>query len=183
MANFYQFFPTLLNLEGGFVDDPDDVGGATNKGITFNTFKTISEALLNIKPTIDNFKNITNNQVSIIYKKIFWDSIKGDEIKDQKVAEIIFDAKVNQTRFAIKLSQRILNMIGLKISIDGIFNDKTLNTLNIANPIRFYNLYKAGRENLYRNRAEKIPSQKKFLRGWLNRLKHFPDLIEKKNLD
>ncbi len=35
MANFNLYFPSLLHEEGGFVNNPNDHGGATNKGITF----------------------------------------------------------------------------------------------------------------------------------------------------
>ena len=38
MANFNKYIPLLTEFEGGYVDDPDDLGGATNMGITYRTF-------------------------------------------------------------------------------------------------------------------------------------------------
>ncbi len=39
MADFDLFLPMLLKFEGGYVDDPDDPGGETNKGIDMATFQ------------------------------------------------------------------------------------------------------------------------------------------------
>lgn len=37
MANINKLKPFILKWEGGFVDDPADLGGATNKGVTIGT--------------------------------------------------------------------------------------------------------------------------------------------------
>ena len=39
MANVNDLVPHILKFEGGFVDDPDELGGATNKGVTLKTYK------------------------------------------------------------------------------------------------------------------------------------------------
>lgn len=38
MANVNELTPLILKWEGGFVNDPDDLGGATNMGVTIDTF-------------------------------------------------------------------------------------------------------------------------------------------------
>lgn len=43
---FKDYFRVLLKHEGGFVNDPDDLGGATNKGITYKTLQAYSKKLL-----------------------------------------------------------------------------------------------------------------------------------------
>jgi type VI secretion system secreted protein VgrG len=60
MASFDLFLPIVLKFEGGHVDDPDDPGGETNKGITMATFRLCSHELLGIAPTSDNLKALTN---------------------------------------------------------------------------------------------------------------------------
>jgi hypothetical protein len=41
MANVNSLLPFILKWEGGFVNDPDDAGGATNKGVTISTWRQI----------------------------------------------------------------------------------------------------------------------------------------------
>ena len=84
MASFDAFFPTLLKHEGGFVDDPVDRGGATNKGITMKTFQTCARQYLNTDPTLDNLKALTDAQAAKIYKSMYWDKVRGDDIALQR---------------------------------------------------------------------------------------------------
>ena len=39
MADYRILKPFILRWEGGFVNDPNDSGGATNKGVTIATFR------------------------------------------------------------------------------------------------------------------------------------------------
>ena len=41
MADFTLYLPKVLKWEGGFVDDPDDAGGATNMGVTISTLQAM----------------------------------------------------------------------------------------------------------------------------------------------
>ena len=40
MVNVYKLAPWILKWEGGFVNDPADLGGATNMGVTIGTWKS-----------------------------------------------------------------------------------------------------------------------------------------------
>jgi type VI secretion system secreted protein VgrG len=57
VASFDVFLPMLLGFEGGYVDDPTDPGGETNKGITMSTFQLCSHELLGIDPTSQNLRS------------------------------------------------------------------------------------------------------------------------------
>ena len=46
----------VLNTEGGFVDDPADPGGATNKGIAWKTWQSFAKSILGKEPTLQNLK-------------------------------------------------------------------------------------------------------------------------------
>lgn len=59
----------VLKWEGGYVDNPNDKGGATNKGITQNTYNAWLKS--NGKATKD-VKNITQAEVEEIYRKNYW---------------------------------------------------------------------------------------------------------------
>ena len=180
MANFNTFLPILLQFEGGWVNDPDDPGGATNKGITFRTFKAYSQRLLGVDPTIENLRNLTDQQAGEIYKKIYWDRVDGDHIDSQDLANIFCDFYVNAGGNAVKVMQRILiNNFSEKISVDGAMGPNTFAALQDAankDLPRLYNTYKAKRIEFYEKLAQRKPKLQKFLQGWLNRVNHFPDM-------
>jgi len=176
MADFNKFFPTLLKHEGGFVNDPVDPGGATNKGVTFNTFKAYAESLLGVAPTLDNLKALTDEQAGKIYKKMYWDKVHGDEMEVQELAEIVFDFYVNAGANASKLLQSVLNDLGANIGVDGAIGKGTMAALAQVDQIEVYRRYKEGRKKYYEDLVAKRPPLGKFLKGWLNRVNSFPDL-------
>ncbi|MEM7017774.1 MAG: glycosyl hydrolase 108 family protein [Pseudomonadota bacterium] len=176
MADFYKFAATLLKHEGGFVDDPDDLGGATNKGVTLRTFQGVAKPILGVEPTLENLKALTDEQALKIYKARYWDKIRGDEFELQELADIVFDFYVNAGANASKLLQATLNDMGAEIGVDGGIGPATMAALKMRDQIEVYRLYKEGRANYYHRLVRRIPSQKKFLKGWLNRVNSFPDL-------
>jgi len=56
-------------MEGGFVDNPRDPGGATNKGITQTTFNSF---LRLTNRSYESVRNISHDDVFAIYKRFFW---------------------------------------------------------------------------------------------------------------
>ena len=72
----------VLGREGGFVNDPNDRGGATNFGISSRAY-----------PNIDVSK-LTKDQAAAIYKRDYWDAINADSLP-ANVRELAFDAAVN----------------------------------------------------------------------------------------
>ncbi len=177
MANFNLFISTILKHEGGFVDDPLDRGGATNKGITMKTFQDTAQSILGIAPTLENLKNLTDAQAGEIYKARYWDKIKGDDIELQDLANIMFDFAVNSgPGRAAKYLQSILQDMGENISVDGAIGPNTLNALSRVDSVEVYRQYKQRRIEFYHKIVENNPSQERFLKGWLNRINSFPDL-------
>lgn len=178
MADFNAFFPTLLKHEGGFVNDPADPGGATNKGVTLGTFQQCAQRLLNLAPTLDNLKALTDAQAGTIYKALYWDKVRGDEITLQPLANIVFDFQVNAGANASKLLQRVLNDLGATppLAVDGAIGPGTMRALSAADAKAVYARYKQGRKDYYTNLVNQRPSLNKFLKGWLNRVDSFPDL-------
>ena len=69
MAKAELLKPFILRWEGGFVDDPLDKGGATNKGITIDTFRSFYGQ----GATVEQLKNITDEQWLHIFKSGYWD--------------------------------------------------------------------------------------------------------------
>jgi lysozyme family protein len=140
MDNYNKALQFVLKAEGGYVNDPDDKGGATNKGITqsnYNAYRRMTN-----KP-IQSVHGITDSEVSEIYFKNYWQASGADKITDFKLALMMFDTSVNMGTNTAKI---LLN--------------ESKNNFDA-----YYNLRKA----LYERYAtDKI--QRKFLQGWLNRL-------------
>lgn len=179
MADFDKYFPTLLSFEGGFVNDPADLGGATNKGITMKTFMAQAPKLLGIaSPTLNDLKALTDEQAKRIYKTCYWDAVHGDEIEFQLLAEIIFDFYVNAGAPAVRQLQHVLNDLSTTpcLPADGVIGKNTLIMLKKIDQHVVYTMYKHWRINYYRNLVAARPSMQKYLKGWLNRVNSFPDL-------
>ena len=79
MADAQKLVPFILSWEGGYVNDPDDVGGATNKGITIATWRLHgcdNDGDGDIDA--DDLRIITNEQWMEIFKCQYWDRWKAD---------------------------------------------------------------------------------------------------------
>ncbi len=173
MANFDQFLPLLLRFEGGYVDNPTDPGGETNKGVTMAAFQHCAHELLGIVPTSDNLRALTDVQAGIIYRALYWNKIRGDEFALQELANIVCDFYVNAGAHATLLLQRVINGMGAQVVEDGVIGPAAIQALNTLPQNDVYRRYKQGRIAYYHGLSQRFPQ---FARGWLNRVNSFPDL-------
>jgi lysozyme family protein len=167
MADFEKSIPHVLKWEGGYVDHPADPGGATNRGIIFTLFKQFADEL-GLPKTKEGLKQLTEGQAKHIYRIQFWNKMKGDLIKDQRVADIIFDGFVNMGKNGLKVAQKEAG-----VEVDGEFGPKTIEAINNAAPKLLFEGIKDGRIAYYKRLAEKKPPMQVFLKGWLNRISSF----------
>lgn len=153
--------PFILSWEGGYSCTPGDRGGATNKGVTLATFRKV----FGNDKTVTDLKSITDEQWMYIFRSYYWDKWKADGIKSQSIANLIVDWYWTSGVYGIKLPQKILG-----VTIDGIVGPKTLAAINNYPNEKelFLKLWKE-REDFFKRIAR--GAQKKFLKGWLNRLK------------
>lgn len=168
MADINKLSPLVRKWEGGLVDDKDDKGGITNMGITLPTWKQVGydkDGDFDIDG--DDIKLLTPKDFNRVLK-IYWDRWKADQIKNQSVANILVDWVYNSGKWGVVIPQRILN-----IKDDGIVGSQTINAVNSANQEDFFNRVYARRKMFFENIASRFPKQKKFLKGWLNRLSDF----------
>lgn len=171
MASFDIFLPILLRFEGGYVDNPNDPGGETNKGITMKTFSNCSHALLGIAPTSANLQALTDAQAGIIYKTNYWNTMQGDSFPLQDLANIVCDFYVNAGTHATSLLQTVMNGLGANLVVDGVLGPASIQALTGLDQVTVYEQYRQGRINYYQQLGVKYPM---FLQGWLNRVDAFP---------
>jgi lysozyme family protein len=173
MASFDVFLPIVLRFEGGYVDNPTDPGGETNKGITMATFQHCSHALLGIEPTSANLKALTDAQAGIIYRALYWNKMQGDTFGLQDLANIVCDFYVNAGTRALSMLQRVMNEMGVHLVEDGGIAAASLQALAGLPQDQIYRQYKKLRIEYYQTLGTKYPQ---FLKGWLSRANSFPDL-------
>jgi len=121
MADIKLLVPKILKWEGGFGNDPADPGGATMKGITLATFQSI----FGKDKTVNNLKNITDDQWMHVLNVLFWSKWQADKIKSQSVAEILVDWVWASGKYGYQEPQKLL---GLKP--DGVVGPMTLAAIN-----------------------------------------------------
>lgn len=186
------FKRTVIGCEGPYDHDPQDPGGETVWGITrkyqaswpgwkrFDEVKAGWAGRAGDKVAIVDF--VTNDEVMQLCVKDFyrrgpWASIRGDELKDQGVAEELFDSGINcGMATAIKWLQRALNIFNRggkdypDIEVDGNFGNQTLECLNTLvaarGPWLILKALNAQQGMHYLTIAEKNPALEKFEAGW-----------------
>jgi lysozyme family protein len=150
-----------LQWEGGYVNHPEDPGGATNMGViqdTYNTYRI--EKRLPTQPV----EFITNEEVHDIYFSMYWKPSQAT-IMVLPLAVAHFDTAVNfGVGGAIEFLQEALG-----ISADGVFGPGTQATLAANNNAKTAAKIVQGRIAYRNQRVASNPSQEVFLQGWLNR--------------
>lgn len=166
MADVNKLVPHILKWEGGYINDPDDLGGATNKGICFRTFKLYRTRKRLPVPTIEDLKNISDEEFVAILKEMYWDACRADRIESQSVANAIVDWAWNSgATIAAKEVQKVLG-----VETDGIIGNITLAAINSHSPLPLFGKIRRARiayiERICKSRSE----NNKFYRGWMNRI-------------
>jgi lysozyme family protein len=156
MANFNDAIGKTLAKEGGakFTDVPNDKGGATKYGISQAAY-----------PNVD-IRNLTEQQARDIYKRDYWDRVRGDDLTSQMIAENLFDTAVNMgVRTASRLAQTMLSIQ----PADGIIGSGSLGVINQQDEKEFMAHFTLVKIGYYANLCNKDRTQSKFLLGWVNR--------------
>lgn len=158
--NFQRALQLVLQSEGGWAHDPDDRGGATNRGITISTARLYIDRDF----TIENLKHITTEQVAKVYKGHYWDAVKGDSLPDG-VDYATFDFAVNSgTGRASRYLQEVVGAI-----IDGQIGPHTLLAVK-GRPKAYVIDGLCAKRSAFLHRLAKTPRQHKFEKGWENRV-------------
>lgn len=133
MASYDKYYPKLRLFEGGWVNNPNDSGGETFMGITRKNHPTwVGWKKVDAYKAKAGFPGTANRDselrdlVQKFYKVEYWDPIRADEIKSQKIAEQIVDTGVNMgITWAIRFAYRVMGM-----TEERRISDKLIDKLN-----------------------------------------------------
>ncbi len=159
---FVEALPFVLQWEGGYVNHPNDPGGATNKGVTqkvYDAWRTRQGQAAR------DVRQLEEAEMQAIYEGGYWVPPKCP-VLDTPLDLVQFDTAVNMgVGRAIKFMQKAVGTEpdgawgpGTQACVDGCDLGTTL--------VAYCNV----RENHYRDLAANNPKLAVFLKGWLNRL-------------
>ena len=125
MSNFYDALNNVLIHEGGFVNHAADKGGATAYGISIRFLSGLPKLAGDVNGDghvdILDIQSLTEQSAAEFYKKYFWDHYRLGEIRDQRVAQKLFNFFVNMRgKTAGLIGQRAANDLGAGLVEDGI---------------------------------------------------------------
>lgn len=173
----------IIAREGGYVDDPDDPGGATNFGVTIHTMRRLGMDLTRdgVVDALD-VRALTRDQVVTLFIGHYYER-PGIARLPERLQPSVFDMYVNAGTNAVKILQRLLRDMGQGIEVDGLIGPQTIAAAEAAAkaaPDHIADAYGIARRNYYLSLADARPSSRKFARnraggkgGWIKRAEEF----------
>lgn len=183
MTNVRDIATEIVAREGGYVNDPDDPGGATNFGVTIGTMRRLGLDLDGDgKVTSADVKRLTAAQAVDIFIRHYFEDPRIAQLPSILHASV-FDMYVNAGGNAVKILQRLFGEFGRPTSADGAIGPKTIaaaKAVYAIAPNHLADAYGIARRNYYYRLADQRPASRKFARrrnggkgGWIIRAETF----------
>ncbi|MEM9344466.1 MAG: holin-associated N-acetylmuramidase [Pseudomonadota bacterium] len=173
----------IVAREGGYVNDPDDPGGATKHGVTIHTMRRLGLDLTGDgRVTSADVTRLTQRQARDIFIDHYFRRPRIDRLPGALQATV-FDMQVNAGSNAIKILQRLLGMMGEPVKVDGTLGPQTIGSAHRAAdaaPNHIADAYGIERRNYYYRLADRRAASRKYARrrnggkgGWITRAEAF----------
>ena len=173
----------IVAREGGFVNDPDDPGGATKFGVTLGTMRGLGLDLTSDgRIDASDVRALSKEQATDIFVKHYFEKPRIAALP-QALQASVFDMYVNAGSNAVRILQRLLNDMGENLAVDGMLGPKSISAAQEAYrkaPDHLADAYGIARRNYYFRLADRRPASRKFARtragnkgGWIKRAEEF----------
>lgn len=173
----------IVRREGGYVNDPDDPGGATNHGVTLGTMRGLGLDLTGDgKVDARDVHALGPEKVAEIYVRHYFRAPRLD-LLPAPLQPSVFDMQVNAGANAVRILQRLMAAFGLPVEDDGVIGPATARAAAAAlerAPDHLVDAYGIARRNYYYRLADRRPASRKYARtrdggkgGWITRAEEF----------
>ncbi|WP_424986803.1 holin-associated N-acetylmuramidase [Microbulbifer sp. S227A] len=183
MQNVRQIAEEIVAREGGYVNDPDDPGGATKYGVTIHTMRRLGLDLNGDGIVgVADVQALSRAQAVDIFITHYFERPRIAEVPTA-LQSSLFDMYVNAGGNAVKILQRMLRDMGYEVSVDGAIGPQTLAAARDAampDAVALRDAYGVARRNYYFRIADKRVASRKYARskaggkgGWIKRAEEF----------
>lgn len=183
MQTVFDIANEIVAREGGYVNDPDDPGGATNYGVTIHTMRRLGLDLDNDGAiTPKDVRKLSKSKAVSIFVDHYYRRPKINQLPDVLQASV-FDMYVNSGSNAVKILQRVLCDFGMDVVVDGVLGPQSIRAAHMAfemAPSYLADAYGIARRNYYYRLADNRIASRKYARrrdggkgGWIKRAEEF----------
>jgi len=183
MHTVRQIAEQIVAREGGFVNDPDDPGGATKFGVTIHTLRRLGVDLTGDgKTTVADVRHLGRAQATDIFIRHYFEDPRIGDLP-APLQPSVFDMYVNAGANAVKILQRLFCDMGFTVTVDGVLGPQSVQAAGramSAAPGHLVDAYGIARRNYYFTLADRRPASRKYARtraggkgGWINRAEEF----------
>ena len=185
MQSVTEIATDIVAREGGYVNDPDDPGGATKYGVTIHTMRRLGlDLTADGKVDEADVRVLTKARAVSIFVEHYFRRPKIDQLPEVLHATV-FDMYVNSGANAVKILQRLLGDMRISVAADGVIGPLTIAATKKgleAAPRHFTDAYGIARRNYYYDLADRRANSRKYARrrdggkgGWITRAEEFID--------
>lgn len=183
MRDLRQLAEEIVTREGGFVNDPNDPGGATNFGVTIHTMRRLGLDLTGDGQVDDSdVRALTRERAVDIFLDHYFHR-PGIGALPEVLQPSVFDMQVNAGANAVRILQRLLVDMGYDLDVDGVIGPQTIRAAHAAAraaPDHIADAYGIARRDYYYAIADRRPASRRYARrrdggkgGWILRAEEF----------
>lgn len=173
----------IVAREGGFVNDPDDPGGATKYGVTIGTMRRLRiDVDRDGDVDVADVRRLTRAQAEDIFLRHYYYA-PNIQLLPEPLRASVFDMQVNAGTNAVRILQRLLTKFDEPLAADGVIGPKTAAAAGRAYEkagLYLVDAYGIARRDYYFGLADRRRSSRKYARtraggkgGWIKRAEEF----------
>jgi len=183
MQSIHEIASDIVAREGGFVDDPDDPGGATKYGVTIHTMRRLGLDLDGDGDVdVSDVRKLSRDRATQIFIDHYFHRSKIVQLP-QVLQASVFDMNVNAGANSVRILQRLVRRLGFRIGVDGQIGPQTISAVRQATqnaPDHIGDAYGIERRNYYYALGDRRKRSRKYARrqdgskgGWIVRAEEF----------